>query len=155
MSHEGAKIGHMVLLNSNRKAYIWVQLYCGVVGSFEWTLGVATLNLGEAKQSYDRWHEAIGGSRCGSEGTSRARFPSMPIYIYGIADIHYSLNLCQWEDLEVETDTSSSCRCRRTLLNAGRPCRSIQQSTTDVRHGDRYTQARRDSVQHYNHIDRL
>ena len=27
------------------------------------TLGVATLNLGEAKQSYDRWHEATGGSR--------------------------------------------------------------------------------------------
>ncbi len=27
---------------------------------------------------------------------------------YGIADIHHSFNLCQWEDLEVETDTSSS-----------------------------------------------
>ncbi len=43
---------------------------CGVVGSVDWDTGVATVNLGEAKQSYDRWHEATGGSRCGPEGTS-------------------------------------------------------------------------------------
>ncbi len=44
--------------------------YCGVVGSVDWDTGMAALNLGEAEQSYDRWHEATGGSRCGLEGTS-------------------------------------------------------------------------------------
>ena len=78
--------------------------------------------------------------------------PRRLIYIYGNVDIHSSLNLCQWRDLEVKTDTSSSRR--RALLNAGRSCRGIQQGTTNVRHGNRYTPVRQDSVQHYNHMDR-
>ncbi len=79
--------------------------------------------------------------------------PRCLFIFYGNVDIHFSLNLCQLEDLEVETDTSSSWR--QPLLNAGRPCRGIQQGTTDVRHGNQYTQARRNSVQHYSYMDRL
>ncbi len=67
-------IGHLQcscsVLARRSLEFISIHWYCGVVRSVDWDIGMAALNLGEAKQSYDRWHEATGGSRCGLEGTS-------------------------------------------------------------------------------------